>query len=78
MNILAGMASGVVAGTAGAWGGYQVVASHGEVLIEIDRLAVIHRPDLNPVTHITLGATAVANTAALLVGVPREIAARKR
>jgi hypothetical protein len=66
--VLRSLALGIAAGTAGAFGAYRYVTFGREVFIEVDRIAVIGRPDLNPVFLMVLGATVVANVAALAFG----------
>ena len=77
-SVMIGVALGAAAGSAGAFGAYLYIASKGEVLVEVDRLAVVYRPDINPVLLMILGATLAANAAALLLLAGREVAGRKR
>jgi hypothetical protein len=56
-----------MAGSLGAFAGYRFLLSRGELFVEIDRLAVIGRPDLNPTVILVIGATLAANMA--MVGV---------
>lgn len=59
----------LLAGIGGAWGGYYFGANQ-----EVPCCA---KPDITPFTYIAFGATVVANGAALVVGIAREIAARR-
>jgi hypothetical protein len=59
----------LLAGVAGAWGGYQF-GGHQEV-------PCCAKPEITPVTYTALGATVVANGVALVVGVARQIGTRR-
>lgn len=77
-TVLLGVAIGAAAGSAGAFLAYLYIASLGEMLIETKRLAVVYRPDINPVIYMITGATLGANVAALLLVAWREYAGKQR
>lgn len=76
--VLVGVGVGTAAGSAGAFLAYLYMASQGEVLIETKRLAVVYRPDINPVLYMITSATLAANAAALLLAVAREYLSRRQ
>ena len=59
----------LLAGIAGAWGGYQFGGRQG--------VPCCAGPAITPITYTTLGATVVANGAALVVGIAREVMSRR-
>lgn len=66
--LLALISAMVLAGVAGAWGGFQIGANQ-----EVECCV---GPPITPITYTALGATAVANAAALVMGIAQEIKAR--
>ena len=66
--LLAMVLAMVLAGTGGAWGGFQFGANQ-----EVECCV---GPPITPITYTALGATAAANAAALVVGIAHEIKAR--
>ncbi len=67
--LLAAVLAPVLAGIAGAWGGFQFGANQEVVCCA--------GPDITPITYTALGATAAANAAALLMGIAHEIKSRR-
>lgn len=63
--LLALISAMVLAGVAGAWGGFQIGANQ-----EVECCV---GPPITPITYTALGATAVANAAALVMGIAQEI-----
>ena len=77
-SLVLGFVLSATTGIGGAFSAYLYIASQGELLIEIDRLAVMYRPDINPTLVMVAGATVAANAAALLLAVRRGLADAKR